>query len=98
MQILTLCATIDFVLIGNYYYYGYSKSSPDIYLLATKRLRLSPENCTVYEDIITGTTSTRGAGFRTVAIADKTNAHDKDRLIWYSDRYITGWSELLSNI
>lgn len=77
---------------------GCSKSNPDIYLLCAKRLGLKPSECTVYEDIITGIISARDAGFGTVAVADPTNAHEKERLIQYSDRYITGWDELLSNI
>lgn len=77
---------------------GCSKSSPDVYLLAAERLELMPEECTVYEDIVTGIKSAKSAGFRTVAIADDTNIRDKNRLIRYSDRYITGWDELLSNI
>ena len=77
---------------------GCSKSSPDIYLLAAKRLDLKPQECTVYEDIITGIMSAKNAGFMTVSVADLTNAGDKDRLILCSVRYITGWDELLSNI
>ena len=77
---------------------GCSKSSPDIYLLCAKRLGLKPSECTVFEDIITGIQSAKGAGFSAIAIADPTNAHEKSRLIQYSDRYITGWNELLSNI
>lgn len=77
---------------------GCSKSSPDIYLLSAERLGLKPEDCTVYEDIITGIMSAKKAGFKTISIADPTNAHEKTRLIQYSDRYITGWNELLSNI
>ncbi len=77
---------------------GCSKSSPDIYLLAAKRLGLKPEECTVFEDIATGIESSQSAGFKTVAIEDVTNLADKDRLIQHSDRYITGWDELLSNI
>lgn len=75
---------------------GCNKSHPDIYLLAAKRLGLEPSQCTVYEDIITGIMSAGAAGFKTVAVYDKTSAHDKDRLLRHSDRYITGWDELLS--
>ena len=77
---------------------GCSKSKPDIYLLAAERLGLKPCECTVYEDILTGIKSATAAGFKTVAIEDKTNLSDKEGLIQYSDRYITGWDELLSNI
>ena len=75
---------------------GCNKSNPDIYLLAAKRLNLPPAECTVYEDIITGIMSAGAAGFKTVAVYDKTSAHDKDRLLRHSDRYITGWDDLLS--
>lgn len=75
---------------------GCNKSHPDIYLLAAKRLDLPPEECTVYEDIITGIMSADSVGFNTVAVYDETSAHDKDRLLRHSDRYITGWDELLS--
>ncbi|MGN0163880.1 MAG: HAD family hydrolase [Candidatus Ornithomonoglobus sp.] len=75
---------------------GCNKSQPDIYLLAAKRLGLNPGDCTVYEDIITGIMSAKEAGFKTVAVYDKTSVQDKERLLRHSDRYITGWKELLS--
>ncbi len=93
--------------LGIYHYFsvfsyssevGCSKSRPDIYLLCAERLGLAPEDCTVFEDIITGIISAKSAGFSAVAVADPTNANEKERLIQYSDRYITGWEELLSNI
>lgn len=77
---------------------GCNKSNPDIYLLAASRLGIEPQNCTVYEDLINGIESAGAVGFKTVAIADVSNASVKDRLIQRSDRYITGWDELLSNI
>ena len=49
---------------------GCSKSSPDIYLLAARRLSLPPSDCTVYEDIITGIMSAKQAGFAAVAVED----------------------------
>ncbi len=77
---------------------GCSKSQPDIYLLAAGRIGLLPEECTVFEDIVAGIDSAGKAGFKTVAVEDIANSHDKDVLIQHSDRYITGWSEMLSNI
>lgn len=75
---------------------GCNKTKPDIYLLAAERLNLKPEQCEVYEDIIAGVMSAKSAGFTVTAVADKSNAQDKERLIRHSDRYITGWNELLS--
>lgn len=77
---------------------GCDKSKPDIYLLAAERIGLPPDECTVYEDLLKGIESAKSAGFKTVAIADSTNASLTKRLIQHSDRYITGWDELLSNI
>ena len=77
---------------------GCDKSNPDIYLLAAHRLGLEPSECTVFEDIITGVISAKTAGFSVVAVEDISNARDKQRLIRHSDRYITGWDELLGNI
>lgn len=77
---------------------GCSKSQPDIYLLAAQRLSLEPKDCCVYEDLITGVISAGSAGFTVVAVADSSNAQDRERLIRHSDHYITGWDELLSKI
>lgn len=74
---------------------GCNKGQPDIYLLAAKRLGLTPEECTVYEDIVLGLGSAKRAGFNTCAIYDPTNASETKALKQLSDRYITGWDELL---
>ncbi len=77
---------------------GKGKTEPDVYLLAAKRIGISPQECMVFEDILPGIISAKSAGFRTTAIADIANMHDTERLIQHSDHYITGWKELLSNI
>lgn len=74
---------------------GCNKSKPDIYLLAARRIGENPICCTVYEDIVPGIRSASEAGFRTCAVYDKTNADETDVLKRLSDRYITGWKELL---
>lgn len=73
---------------------GCSKGEPDIYLLAAKRLGLSPSECEVYEDLITGIKSAKSAGFSTTAIYDSTNEHLTKELKESADRYITTWNEL----
>lgn len=75
---------------------GCGKDKPDIYLLAAKKLSLKPYDCTVFEDLLTGVISAKSAGFNVVAVADHSNISDTQRLIQHSDRYITGWNELLS--
>ena len=75
---------------------GCNKTKPDIYLLAARRIGENPTCCTVYEDIVPGIRSASEAGFRTCAVYDETNADETDVLKRLSDRYITGWDELLS--
>lgn len=77
---------------------GKGKTSPDVYLTAAERIGIPPEECMVFEDILTGIITAKSVGFMTTAIEDATNTHDKERLIQHSDHYITGWNELLSNI
>lgn len=74
---------------------GVNKSKPDIYFLAAKRIGVAPEECTVYEDIVQGINTAKNAGFKTCAVYDYTNRDETQRLKQLSDRYITGWSELL---
>lgn len=74
---------------------GCSKSQPDIYLLAAERIDEPPEDCVVFEDIITGIKSASSAGFKTVAIEDPTNFADRKSLKKHANIYITDWHELL---
>lgn len=74
---------------------GVDKSNPDIYLLAAKRIGVPPEECIVYEDILKGIEGAKKGGFATCAIYDATNAQETEALKQRSDRYITGWKELL---
>lgn len=74
---------------------GVNKGNPDVYFLAAERIGVKPENCTVYEDIVLGIETANKAGFRTCAIYDDTNSYETQRLKQVSDRYITGWKELL---
>jgi len=45
-----------------------SKPSPQVFLLAARRLGVKPENCIVIEDAITGVAAARRAGMRCVAV------------------------------
>lgn len=74
---------------------GVNKSKPDVYLLAAKRIGVEPGECTVYEDIVQGINTAKNAGFATCAVYDDTNRDETELLKQLSDRYITGWEELL---
>ena len=76
---------------------GVNKSNPDVYLLAAKRIGVPPEECIVYEDILSGITGAKKGGFHTCAVYDDTNADETDALKELADCYIKGWNDLLSS-
>jgi len=45
------------------------KPHPDLFLMAAKRLGVSPEHCTVVEDAVNGIAAAKAAGMRCVAVA-----------------------------
>jgi beta-phosphoglucomutase family hydrolase len=53
------------------------KPSPQIFLLAAKKLGVKPANCIVIEDAIAGVTAARQAGMKCVAV---TNSHPRKSL------------------
>lgn len=53
------------------------KPSPQIFLLAAKKLGVPPANCVVIEDAIAGVTAAKRAGMKCVAV---TNSHPGDKL------------------
>ncbi len=48
----------------------HSKPAPDIYLEAARRLGVKPEDCVVFEDSLSGLTSAKTAGMKTVFVRD----------------------------
>jgi beta-phosphoglucomutase family hydrolase len=53
------------------------KPSPQIFLLAAKKLKVKPDNCVVIEDAIAGVAAAKQAGMKCVAV---TNSHSKKDL------------------
>ena len=53
------------------------KPSPQIFLLAAKKLGVKPADCVVIEDAIAGVAAARRAGMKCVAV---TNSHPRDKL------------------
>lgn len=54
-----------------------SKPSPEIYLLAAKRLQVTPNDCLVIEDSPLGVTAAKTAGMKCLAVA---NTHRREDL------------------
>jgi len=55
----------------------HSKPDPEIFLLASKKLGISPEKCIVVEDAPAGVQGAKGAGMKCIAI---TSTHKRDSL------------------
>jgi beta-phosphoglucomutase len=53
------------------------KPSPQIFLLAAKRMDTRPENCVVIEDAVVGVAAAKNGGMRAVAV---TNTHPREEL------------------
>ena len=54
------------------------KPSPQVFLLAAKRLEIEPANCLVIEDAVAGVTAAKRAGMKCVAV---TNTHPRTKLL-----------------
>ena len=66
-----------------------------MYLLAAKKLNVSPENCVVFEDIIAAVRGAKLAGMKVVGVYDKASDDQKEILIKSCDKYIHSYNELL---
>ena len=67
---------------------GKDKRFPDVYLSASSALGLDPDECEVYEDILTGIRTARKAGFHTVAVYDDASSIDWEKMKAEADRSI----------
>lgn len=74
---------------------GKGKNNPDVYLLAAKKLGISPENCIVFEDILPAATGAKLANMKVVAVYDKASDSQKDALLKIADKYIYNFEELI---
>lgn len=71
------------------------KDSPDVYLLAAKRLDTTPDKCIVFEDILPAIKSAKVAGMKVIAVKDEFSIDSKEDIITASDKYITSFFELI---
>jgi HAD superfamily hydrolase (TIGR01509 family) len=72
------------------------KNFPDIYLLAAKKLGVSPKECVVFEDILPAIKGAKAAGMRVVAVHDVDSECNKDEMTSLSDLYIYEYDTFLS--
>lgn len=71
------------------------KHEPDVYLLAAKKLNLSPSECLVFEDIVQAIKGAKKAEMKVVGVADSRNLDDRDEIISLTDKFITNFNEMI---
>jgi HAD superfamily hydrolase (TIGR01509 family) len=71
------------------------KDHPDIYLLAAKKLEVSPENCIVFEDILPAVKSAISAGMKVVGVKDTSACHQEHQIKASSNLFINDFNDLL---
>lgn len=76
LPIETFNATVNGLEIEN------KKPSPDIFLLAAKKLGVKPENCLVVEDAVSGVKAGRSAGAKVLALTTTFTAEDLSDADW----------------
>lgn len=79
-----LCST-DEVIRG--------KEFPDVFELAARRLKVAPERCLVFDDVLPAVRSAKQAGMLVCGVYDKYSAHHQTEIERISDRYIKDFTE-----
>ena len=74
------------------------KSFPDVYLLAAKKLGVSPEECIVFEDILPAVKGAKAAGMKVVGVYDDFSKLDREDIINHADIYIIEYHEITTGI
>ena len=69
------------------------KPSPQVFLLAAKKLGVEPGNCIVIEDAVAGVAAAKRAGMRCIAV---TNTHPRENLV-EADLVVTTLAEVSVN-
>lgn len=70
------------------------KPSPDIYLEAARRMKVSPEECVVFEDVPAGILAGKRAGMEIFAVEDEYSLGMEEKKRALSDFYIRDYREL----
>lgn len=76
----------------------HGKGSPDIYLLAAKRLGAEPGDCIVFEDVLRGIRGAKAAGMTAVGVYDSHADAERESIVAEADFYIGSFSRLLPEI
>ena len=71
------------------------KGFPDIYIKTAQKMGLSPDECAVFEDMLSAIRGARDGGFTTVAVYEDHAKADWDQIRSVADRAILSFNELL---
>lgn len=72
------------------------KPAPDIYLAAARELKVNPENCLVFEDIIPGIKAGKNAGMKVCAVEDAYSIAERTQKSALADYYIDDYYDFFS--
>ncbi|MCD7807292.1 MAG: HAD family phosphatase [Lachnospiraceae bacterium] len=70
------------------------KPFPDVYLAAARKLKVKPEECLCFEDILPGVRAGRNAGMEVCAVEDSHAVQDRQQIRRESQLYIADYHEL----
>ncbi len=71
----------------------HGKECPDVFELAAKRLRVAPERCIVFDDVLPAIKSAKMANMIACGIYDKYSAHNQTEIEEIADSYIFNFKE-----
>ena len=74
---------------------GKNKEFPDVYLECAQQLNLQPQECIVFEDVVSAAKTARQAGFQIAGVYDKMWEEDQEEMKQYVDCFIYSFEELL---
>ena len=73
---------------------AHGKPAPDIYLAVSEKLRVNPERCLVFEDIIPGIQAGKSAGMKVCAVEDAYSLQTQENKKALADFYIEDYFNL----
>lgn len=71
------------------------KNYPDIYLLVAKKLKLDPQDCVGFEDILVSINTLKKANFKVIGVYDKYSNSQIEEIKKISDKFIYDFKELI---
>lgn len=73
---------------------GTGKPAPDIYLLAARKLNVTPSECLVFEDITMGIMAGKAAGMTTIAVEDEYSHSMRNEKAELADYFIDDFTDV----